>query len=180
MQIEEQMNIERAIKHFSWRLKQSKMIPNQKDEDAFNCIINTLNQNYEKAQMEDVLFAKLLIERLMMLTVGGQRSMKSAIDVIKEILSSSLLGWAKTFSDEVPMIRLKNVFDEEFIRLSLTDNEKKNCVEVFKAKQKLFNYNNEKLTAELKEAVKPYTIEEFNSFIKKLIFDLKKEYQNKP
>ena len=176
MKIEQEMTIERAVKYFSWRLKQPKMIPNQKDEAAFNCIINTLNQHYEHAQMEDVLFAKLLTERLMMLTIGGQRSMKSAIAVIKEILSASLSAWAKTFANQVPLIRLKNVFDEEYVKVPRTGDAIKDAVNVVKANQQLHRSYNEKLY----EAAQPYTIEEFEGFIKKLIFDLKKEYQNNP
>jgi hypothetical protein len=176
MKIEQEMNISTAVHHFSWRLKQPKMIPSQRDREAFNCIVNTLNQHYEKAQMEDVLLAKLLIEKLMMLTIGGQRSMKSAIDVIKEILSASLSAWAKTFAGQVPLIRLKNVFDEEYIKVPRTSDAIKDAVNVVKAKHHLYKSYNEKLY----EAAQPYTIEEFEGFIKKLIFDLKKEYQNNP
>jgi len=177
MKIEQEMTIERAVKHFSWRLKQPKMIPNQKDEAAFNCIIHTLNQNYDYAVIEHALFTKLLIEKLMMLTIGGQRPLKSAIDIIKEdILSKSLSAWARAFANQVPLIRLKNVFDEEYVRVPRTGNAIKDAVNVVKAKQHLYQSYNEKLY----EAAQPYTIEEFEGFIKKLIFDLQGEYKYKP
>ncbi len=171
------MEINQAVKHLTWRLQQNRINPNEKDIEAFNCILNTLNKNYDESLIQDVLFAKLLIERLMLLTMDGKRSMQNAIGVMKESLETPLLSWLKYFQSQVPMIRLMRAFEVEFIKLELGPDDMKNALKVREAKLKLISENQKKLVDEF---TKPYTEEELHSFIKRLVFELKKEFQNKP
>jgi len=177
MQTQTEFNIVQAVKHISWRLQNGKINPNDKDRQAFNLIVKTLNQNYETALMEESLFAKLLIEKLLMLTIGSSRTMKTAIEIIEEILECPLSVWADNFKKEVPRIRLMQAFDKEFVLLPKTDQEFKDAVKIREVKNMIISKNHQKL----KEAfASEYTDSEFNSFIKKLVFDLKIKYQDKP
>lgn len=172
-----ELNIIQAVKHLSWRLQNSKINPNDKDREAFNLIVKTLNQNYEDALMEDKLFAKLLIEKLIMLTAGTSRTMKSALESVEELLECPLEVWGEKFKKEVPRIRLMRAFEKQYVLVPKSDNEFKNAANVREAKNKIMVDNQKQLIEEFKSE---YTDAEFKSFIKKLVYDLKKEYQNKP
>lgn len=177
MQTQTEFNIIQAVKHISWRLQNGKINPNDKDREAFNLIVKTLNQNYEKALMEERMFAKLLIEKLLVLTVGSSRTMKSAIEIIEEILENPLSSWADTFKKEVPRIRLMQAFEKEFVLVPKSDQELKDAARVREVKNKIISENQKKLAEAF---TSDYTDSEFNSFIKKLVFDLKIKYQDKP
>jgi len=177
MQTQTEFNIIQAVKHISWRLQNSKINPNDKDREAFNLIVKTLNQNYENAIMEDKLFAKLLIEKLLMLTSGTERTMKSALEVIDEILELPLKNFSEKFRKEVPRIRLMRAFDKEFVLVPRSEIVSKNAEQIREVKNKLIAQNQKNL---VEEFLSDYTDAEFNSFIKKLVFDLKKKYQDKP
>lgn len=175
--IEKEMNIIQAVNHLTWRLGQQKMIPNQKDKEAFNLILTTLNQNYELSIEDDRLFSKLLIEKLMFLTMSGERTMKDAIRIIKEILSTPIHQHSETFKKMVPRIRLIRAFENCFINVKNSESEIKNSVKVSEAKNILMAENKKHLSEEF---TKEYNDEEFKAFIQKLVFDLKTEFQNNP
>lgn len=180
MIIEKQLNITQAVKHLTWRLhpeQGKKIIPNEKDVEAFNLILQTLNSQYEQGLIQDILFAKMLCDKLLMLTIPGDRTMKSAIEVVEEILSRSMDGWSKAFQDNIPLIKLSKAFEDEFIRFRDSGNLAKDAASVREAKLKLIAQNQNKLRDLL---TKPYTHEEFTGFITQLVHKLKIEHQNKP
>lgn len=175
--MQKELNIIQAVKHLSWRLQNNKINPNDKDREAFNLIVKTLNQNYDQSLMDDILFAKLLIEKIMMLTAGTGRTMKSAISVVEEVLDCPLESFRETFKKEVPKIRLMQAFDKHFVLVNSSEDEFKNAANIRNAKNQLMESNKKELQEEF---LSEYSDEEFNSFIKKLVFDLKNKYQNKP
>lgn len=175
MEVKPVMNIERAIKHLSWRLSQNKIIPNEKDIDAFNVVIRTINQGYENALMKDKCFAKLLIERLLYITIDGKMSMKDAVITIEETLNSSVHSWVKKFVSEVPMIKFSQVFEEKMVELNFTEDDISNVSKLIEAKQKIFRENQKEFENAL--AVK-YTEEDFIKLIQRLVFELTTKYQN--
>lgn len=177
MEIQTEMTINRAVKHLSWRLQQPKLIPNDKDIEAFNFILSSLEFKYETALIEDDLLIKLLIERLLLLTIHGKRSMADAIEVIKETLRKSVSSWLTIFREEVPLIRFSRALEQDFIKLSLSDDDLKDSKLVIKAKNKLMTNNQKKYAEKL---TTPYTEAELQSFIAQLLFDLRTEFQNKP
>lgn len=176
MEVKTEINIEKAVKHLGWRLSQKKIIPNEKDMESLNFIIRTLNQNHEQAVMRDKCFAKLLIEKLLFLTIGGQRDMKTAVRIVEEILETPIYSWVKTFVFEVPLIRFGQVFEKKYIELELTDDDRKNAIKIMEANQKIMEANQKELTDAL---FSQYTEEEFSSFFDRLVSELIIKYQNK-
>ena len=175
MEVKTEMNIEMAVKHLGWRLSQNKMNPNQKDIESFNFIVRTLNKNHEEAVMNHKCFAKLLIEKLLFLTIGGQRDLKHAISIIEEILDSSMTSWVEKFIFEVPLIRFGRVFEKKYVEIGLTEDDRKNIIKVFEANKKIIEENSKELSTAL---LSKYTKEEFAAFFDRLVFELIKKYQN--
>lgn len=176
MKIETKLNINTAMKHLFWRFNQSKIILNDRDREAFNLIVRELNLNYETALMENKILAKLLLEKILMLTLSGERSMKDAIRIIDEIIDAPLSSFRESFKRQVPLIRLSRAFEEEFIRFNRDIDDKVNCVAICKAVNLLSLEQKKRLESEF---MKPYTDEEFIFFIKRLVFDTIKKHQNK-
>ncbi len=180
MEVATTMTIEQAVKHLSWRLKPAegkKIYPNDKDVQAFNLVVQTLNQNYDQSLVQDAMFAKLLIEKLLMLTMDGKRTMRQAIGSVEQILDVSISDWASEFQRQVPMIRLMVALEKKHIKLHKTANRIKDVAAVVKANNLLMDEHAKELNAEF---LKPYSIDEFNAFFKLLIFELKAKFQDKP
>ena len=151
MEVKTEMNIEKAVKHLSWRLSQSKIVPNEKDVEAFNFMIRTINKNHELAVMRDKCFAKLLVEKLLFLTMDGKFTMKQAVNIIEEILETPVYSWAKTFVKEVPSIRFSQVFEKKYIEIGLSDDDRKNVKKVIEAKRLIISKNKKELSDALTE-----------------------------
>jgi hypothetical protein len=177
MEVKTEMNIEKAVKHLSWRLSQSKIVPNEKDVEAFNFMIRTINKNHELAVMRDKCFAKLLVEKLLFLTMDGKFSMKQAVNIIEEILETPVYSWAKTFVKEVPSIRFSQVFEKKYIEIGLRDDDRKNVKKVIEAKRLIISKNKKELSAALTEK---YSEDDFIKFFNRLVFELINKYQNLP
>ena len=169
------MNIDKAVKHLSWRLSQPKIIPNEKDIEAFNFMIRTLNKNHEQALVKDKCFAKLLIEKLLFLTIDGRFSMQQAVNIIEEILEAPVYLWAKTFVDRVPLIRFSRVFEKKYVDLELTADNKENAIKIIQANKAIVAKNQNELKAALTDK---YTEDDFIKFFNRLVFDLTSRYQN--
>lgn len=177
MEVKTEMNIEKAVKHLSWRLSQSKIVPNEKDVEAFNFMIRTINKNHELAVMRDKCFAKLLVEKLLFLTMDGKFTMKQAVNIIEEILETPVYSWAKTFVKEVPSIRFSQVFEKKYIEIGLSDDDKKNVKKVIEAKRLIISKNKKELSDALTEK---YSEDDFIKFFNRLVFELINKYQNLP
>lgn len=177
MEVKTEMNIEKAVKHLSWRLSQQKIIPNDKDVEAFNFMIRTINKNHELAVMRDKCFAKLLVEKLLFLTMDGKFSMKQAVNIIEEILETPVYSWAKTFVKEVPSIRFSQVFEKKYIEIGLSDDDRKNVKKVIEAKRLIISKNKKELSDALTEK---YSEDDFIKFFNRLVFELINKYQNLP
>jgi hypothetical protein len=177
MEVKTEMNIEKAVKHLSWRLSQSKIVPNEKDVEAFNFMIRTINKNHELAVMRDKCFAKLLVEKLLFLTMDGKFSMKQAVNIIEEILETPVYSWAKTFVKEVPSIRFSQVFEKKYIEIGLSDDDRKNVKKVIEAKRLIISKNKKELSDALTEK---YSEDDFIKFFNRLVFELINKYQNLP
>jgi len=177
MEVKTEMNIEKAVKHLSWRLSQSKIVPNEKDVEAFNFMIRTINKNHELAVMRDKCFAKLLVEKLLFLTMDGKFTMKQAVNIIEEILETPVYSWAKTFVKEVPSIRFSQVFEKKYIEIGLRDDDRKNVKKVIEAKRLIISKNKKELSDALTEK---YSEDDFIKFFNRLVFELINKYQNLP
>lgn len=177
MEVKTEMNIEKAVKHLSWRLSQQKIIPNEKDVESFNFMIRTINKNHELAVMRDKCFAKLLIEKLLFLTMDGKFTMKQAVNIIEEILETPVYSWAKKFVNEVPLIRFSQVFEKKYVEIGLTDDDRLNASKVLEANKLIISQNQKELSAALTEK---YSESEFIKFFNRLVFELINKYQNLP
>ena len=177
MEVKTEMNIEKAVKHLSWRLSQSKIVPNEKDVEAFNFMIRTINKNHELAVMRDKCFAKLLVEKLLFLTMDGKFTMKQAVSIIEEILESDINSWAQTFVREVPLIRFSQVFERKYVEVGLSDDDRKNVEKVIEANKLIISQNQKELSAALTEK---YSEDDFIKFFNRLVFELINKYQNVP
>ena len=136
-----------------------------------------INKNHELAVMRDKCFAKLLVEKLLFLTMDGKFTMKQAVNIIEEILETPVYSWAKTFVKEVPSIRFSQVFEKKYIEIGLSDDDRKNVKKVIEAKRLIISKNKKELSDALTEK---YSEDDFIKFFNRLVFELINKYQNLP
>ena len=59
------MEFDKAVQRLKWRLSSNTSFkPNENDIQAFNCVIGWISSQKEISLLNDTLFAKLYIERL--------------------------------------------------------------------------------------------------------------------
>lgn len=176
MEVKTEINIEKAVKHLSWRLSQTKINPNEKDIEAFNFMIRTINKTHEKAMIQNKCFAKLLIEKILFLTIDGKYSLKQAIKIVEEILEAPINEWSNKFVKSVPLIKFSQVFEKKYIEIGLTDDDRKDAFKIIEANKIIILQNQKELTSILTEE---YSEKDFIKFFNRLVFELTQKYQNR-
>jgi hypothetical protein len=103
--------------------------------------------------------------------------MKQAVNIIEEILETPVYSWAKTFVNEVPLIRFSQVFEKKYVEVGLSDDDRKNVEKVIEANKLIISQNQKELSAALTEK---YSEDDFIKFFNRLVFELINKYQNVP
>lgn len=143
------MNIEKALEHQAWRLKNSKST--ERDLEAFNSIIDWKRLQEQKSLKNNDAFAKLWIHQLILLNENNMYSGERSIQVIDEILDKSVYQWILTLMSNLNIMRFKALLKE---KSNLIPDDILNAAEHHKNVLKLMNDHKEELTKALTDEIK--------------------------
>lgn len=102
------MKIEQAIKHFHYKLS-NHWKPSEADIKAFDTIKDYVIDTNKRQLKDNDLFAKLFIERFILLCRTKCYTSAQAINVIDECLQKSVYDWCMILKDEIPMLRFNSI-----------------------------------------------------------------------
>jgi hypothetical protein len=114
------MNIEKALSHFEWKLK-NHWKPTAKDIEAFNSILDFKEHRQSISLSENELLAKMWIHQLMLLNATKMYSAKRAIQAIDEILEQTVYDWVLKLHEQSKMMRFNTLSYSEEYEQSLKD-----------------------------------------------------------
>lgn len=156
------MNIDKALKHFKFKLIETDSQGNIKLKTNFKPTLNDLkayNAILDYKEVEEALYmakneslAKLWIHQLILFSRTGLYSGERAIQVIDEILEKDLYQWCLALKDEIPMLRFGAV---GHIKYPLEPKDYYNIDKLIERNEKITSEFETELTKELK-----YTISE--------------------
>lgn len=165
------MDIQKAVSRLKWRISQTG---NQTDIDALNALIGFVNKSHSDVVNDHQLFAKLFIEKFLMLTITKENTAKSALAEIERILQTPVMHMADKLKKEMPMLRLNAEcikHDPDILEMDTFDDYGK----LIDRKQKVAEQNKQEL---LNAFNKPYTIDEAINFIETQVNRLVKNYSD--
>ena len=177
------MTIDRALKHFDWRLvdkdKNGKPLklkdyfkPSENDLEALNSIIDFVNTSQQQSLMEHQLFAKLFIEKFIMLAETNHMTAEVCINEIERILSFSVYEMVLILKDKVPMFKFNAIGQDTY---PLEDTDVFNLSAISDRNNKIVA----QYTNELFECLKTtYSEDDAIAFITSMVHYLTKKYQN--
>ena len=115
------MNVNKALEHFQWRLKNSWR-PTKRDIEAYNSIIDFKELCESKTLAENELFAKLFIHQLLLLSATNSYSGKRCLQVIEEILSKSVYDWVLTLQNDLHMCKYRHSLENGLNDIKLLED----------------------------------------------------------
>jgi len=104
------MNIEKALEHFEWRLK-NHWKPTKKDVEAFNSIIEFKQMHEGLTLTNNEHFAKLWIHQLMLLNETKMYTGERSVQVIDEILDRSVHDWCLRLHDNICVMNYRTIME---------------------------------------------------------------------
>ena len=107
------MRIDKALEHQKWRLSNSKNTT-QKDIDAYNSIIEYKEIQDSHNLSENESLAKLWIYILMLLNNSEMYSAERSIQIIDEILQTSVYDWCKKLHKNIGLMQLNVELGQEY------------------------------------------------------------------
>ena len=126
--------IDKALEHFERKFRKVWK-PTEKDLEAYNTILEYKNINEAINMTSNENYAKLYIEKLILLSSSGMYSGERALQVIDEILSKTVYEWCLILQKEIPMMRFNQVGVVEYplkekdaLNLSKTTERNKNII----------------------------------------------------
>lgn len=102
------MNIEQAINHFEYKLK-NHWKPTKKDVEAYNSLIDYKEQQESASLSENEALAKLFIHQFILLCQTKIMTSEMALKSINDILSKSVYEWCLILKEEIPMLRFNSI-----------------------------------------------------------------------
>jgi len=160
------MNIKKAIDRIHFRLSKNKMY--QQDVDAINTIIDYVNAQDNKIYMENLLFAKLFLEKFTSLALRNNLSSRNCMAIIENILKTPLSDLVSKFSEQVPMFK----FNYESLKFK-THSDPFNFTKIIEEHSRIAEQHKTELYESLHTK---YTEEEAAFFIKNQVNRLSKIY----
>ncbi len=100
------MTVFQAINRIVFRFKQLKT--NQLDQEALDCLVDYINIQDESGYMENLLFAKLFMERFMILASTGKYSASDCLSIIMETLRMPANEIIKKYVEQVPFFKFEH------------------------------------------------------------------------
>jgi len=119
------MEIDKAISYLTWEAKKDKEINKltPKKLEAINAVISYVNWERKKLLSEHDLFAKMFIEKFIMLCETKHHTAKSALEEISRILNHSVYDLVKILQDKMPMFKFNSIGqDTEPLDMAKFDN----------------------------------------------------------
>jgi hypothetical protein len=106
------MNIEKALDHFEWKFKNTKV--SEKDIEAYNAILEWKELQEQQTLQRNESLAKLWIERFVVLSRTKSYTAERSINVIDESLKKSVYDWCLILKDEIPMLRFNSIGSNKY------------------------------------------------------------------
>lgn len=103
------LSIEQAMDHIKFKLGGAGKRMTKKDVAAYNKLVEYIKANDTVAVDQNTLFAKLYIQKFMMLSLDGKHSAQSAINEIEDILKMPVLEMIRTFKGNVPFFKFEKI-----------------------------------------------------------------------
>lgn len=171
------MNIEQSLKHFKWRLSQDKIIPNDKDIDAFNQMVTYVTLSEQKALDNNRLFTKLLTYILTFNSKHYGHNVKKVLDDIELCLNKSVWQNILNFKINIPQCNLSQLWKKhDDIYLTVSDPP---TVEDIKKIEQAHKKQFQLFADDLKKSLETeYTQEQLLAFITKKVTEFTIKYQN--
>jgi len=151
------MTPDKALNRLAFRFKQWRV--NEDDVKALNSLIVYVNAQKNKNLVDNDLFAKLFLERFIMLGSTGRRTARSCLDEIDNTLNKSVYDWVVKLKEEIPMMKFNTIGVEEF---PFDESKWNNITYVRERANKVTNKYSEEL---LKSLRTEYTEEEVIEFV---------------
>jgi hypothetical protein len=162
------MTIERAIKYLSWEAQQK---PTPSKVEAINTIIDFVNHTEQQSLMENELFAKLFIEKFIMLAETKHYTAQACLDEIERILSMTTYEMVLKLKEKVPMMKFNAIGQDKY---PLKDIDIFNLDAIRERNIKIID----EYTKELFDALKTsYSEDEAIHFVKSKVNYLVNKYQ---
>jgi hypothetical protein len=138
------MTIDRALKYLTWDAQQK---PTESKIEAVNAVIDFVNATEQQSLVDNELFAKLFIEKFIMLAETNHYTAKACLDEIERILSMSTYEMVLKLKEKVPMMKFNAIGQDQY---PLKDTDIFNLDTIRERKNKIV----EEYTIELFEALK--------------------------
>jgi hypothetical protein len=139
------MNIDRAISHFEYKLKNTWK-PTKSDIEAYNAIIEYKEKQEDINLEQNENLAKLWVHTLMMLNVTNLYTAEQCIVEIDKILEPTVYDWCLLLQEKLPIMKFSAIGNVEF---PLTPIEQMSASIVMKNNKKIVD----KYPDELMEAL---------------------------
>jgi hypothetical protein len=107
------MNIDRAISHFEYKLKNSWK-PTASDIEAYNSIMDYKEKQEDINLEQNESLAKLWVHTLMTLASTKTYNAEQCINEIDNILKISVYDWCEILREQLPMMRFNSVGNHKY------------------------------------------------------------------
>ena len=107
------MNIDRAISHFEYKLKNSWK-STKADIEAYNAIIEYKEKQEDINLQQNESLAKLWIHTLTTLAYTKTYNAEQCINEIDNILKISVYDWCEILREQLPMMRFNSVGNHKY------------------------------------------------------------------
>ena len=107
------MNIDRAISHFEYKLKNTWK-PTKADIEAYNAIIEYKEKQEDINLEQNENLAKLWVHTLTTLAYTKTYNAEQCINEIDNILKISVYDWCEILREQLPMMRFNSVGNHKY------------------------------------------------------------------
>ena len=107
------MNIDKAISHFEYKLKNSWK-PTKADIEAYNAIIDYKETQDNIAVAQNESLCKLFIHQFILMCQTKLYTSETALKSINDILNQSVSSWVDTLRNEIPMLKFNSVGSDKY------------------------------------------------------------------
>lgn len=170
-------NVTQSLKHLKWRLSSEKIIPNEKDIEAFNNVVAYISLTEQQAQDRNKIFVKLFTYILTFNSRFYQHNVKRVLNDIEDCLKETVYEGIKKFHVNIPMCNVTQLWEKhDTIYVEVEQPPTPKCFEnIAKAEREAM----ENFAKEFYKSLKTeYTEKQLIDFITKKSTELILKYQN--
>lgn len=170
-------NVTQSLKHLKWRLSSEKIIPNEKDIEAFNNIVAYVGLTEQTNMDSSKLFVKLFTYILTFNSKYYGHNVKRVLDDIENVLGKSIYQNMLEFHINIPMCNVTQLWNKHDTIYVEVNNPPTNedLEKIAKAEQEQMK----RFALELKKSLQTeYTEQQLLEFITKKTTELTAKYQS--